>query len=154
MVSDPDMPFMRALGLNPCCNGIWSQTQKRQGLPWRLRRLNPCCNGIWSQTAASVTKTEEGCLNPCCNGIWSQTSKIWKRVISCLNPCCNGIWSQTKLRTKLFIDGVDSLNPCCNGIWSQTLVDFIPVIIKVLILVVMEYGLRQMILSTTGGRKS
>ena len=40
--------------------------------------LNPCCNGIWSQTPlnfqhlfSAVTQR----LNPCCNGIWSQTGK-------------------------------------------------------------------------------
>ena len=36
-----------------------------------------------------------------------------------------------------------SLNPCCNGIWSQTLTCRLSEVgTKVLILVVMEYGLR------------
>ena len=35
------------------------------------------------------------------------------------------------------------LNPCCNGIWSQTnTTTFVLLANKVLILVVMEYGLR------------
>ena len=35
--------------------------------------LNPCCNGIWSQTITQVFSEGNICLNPCCNGIWSQT---------------------------------------------------------------------------------
>ena len=37
------------------------------------------------------------------------------------------------------------LNPCCNGIWSQTSCDYsaLESRLGVLILVVMEYGLRQ-----------
>ena len=37
--------------------------------------LNPCCNGIWSQTLLSNPLIQQimRCLNPCCNGIWSQT---------------------------------------------------------------------------------
>ena len=34
------------------------------------------------------------------------------------------------------------LNPCCNGIWSQTFDDSDFTEVAVLILVVMEYGLR------------
>ena len=35
--------------------------------------LNPCCNGIWSQTVMLEDKGLQAGLNPCCNGIWSQT---------------------------------------------------------------------------------
>ena len=36
--------------------------------------LNPCCNGIWSQTLSFLTALRTSMsLNPCCNGIWSQT---------------------------------------------------------------------------------
>ena len=60
-----------------------------------------------------------------------------------LNPCCNGIWSQTSIILYGF-KRTQSLNPCCNGIWSQTYNEsecsFITTF--VLILVVMEYGLR------------
>ena len=42
--------------------------------------LNPCCNGIRSQTS-EVHRQEDGAgLNPCCNGIWSQTGTL---VICC-----------------------------------------------------------------------
>ena len=59
-----------------------------------------------------------------------------------LNPCCNGIWPQTAATTKPCAVSA-RLNPCCNGIWPQTckkreLIE----LCKVLILVVMEYGLR------------
>ena len=79
-------------------------------------------------------------LNPCCNGIWSQTLLVNAEIEFSLNPCCNGIWSQTYIYYIAFIvlvlilvvmeyglrrvceQGCDgrSLNPCCNGIWSQT----------------------------------
>ena len=38
--------------LNPCCNGIWSQTSTAEMLKFQSveESLNPCCNGIWSQT--------------------------------------------------------------------------------------------------------
>ena len=37
--------------LNPCCNGIWSQTMTdADDVYWNFQGLNPCCNGIWSQT--------------------------------------------------------------------------------------------------------
>ena len=49
--------------------------------------LNPCCNGIWSQT--SVKKAQGFCfmdrLNPCCNGIWSQTEQIPARVVQVMS---------------------------------------------------------------------
>ena len=82
-------------------------------------------------------------LNPCCNGIWSQTSPMnhWKANLG-LNPCCNGIWSQTQ-RSFHIVLIILCLNPCCNGIWSQTWgVEPWRVKSIVLILVVMEYGLR------------
>ena len=42
--------------------------------------LNPCCNGIWSQTLYDAQFEHLLCLNPCCNGIWSQTGTF---VICC-----------------------------------------------------------------------
>ena len=41
-------------------------------------RLNPCCNGIWSQTEwlkSQESKSYQS-LNPCCDGIWSRTEEI------------------------------------------------------------------------------
>ena len=35
-------------GLNPCCNGRWSQTTRIEVCG--ACSLNPCCNGRWSQT--------------------------------------------------------------------------------------------------------
>ena len=62
-----------------------------------------------------------------------------------LNPCCNGIWSQTGFMPVQKKHLIYSLNPCCNGIWSQTKVSVITIARRmcVLILVVMEYGLRR-----------
>ena len=129
--------------LNPCCNGIWSQTCFCHYVILTIMCLNPCCNGIWSQT--SKTRSWRGrCLNPCCNGIWSQTGSetFGLQVHNCLNPCCNGIWSQTTYH--FYFSSKECLNPCCNGIWSQTSISYnISDRPHVLILVVMEYGLRQ-----------
>ena len=86
------------------------------------------------------------CLNPCFNGIWSASetgefgleAQIWLG----LNPCFNGIWSArtpSLSRWSLWI----CLNPCFNGIWSASTSSSI--VLKghlVLILVLMEYGLR------------
>ena len=59
------------------------------------------------------------CLNPCSNGIWSLTLTKYSDLVvaACLNPCSNGIWSLTQL----------------NDDYDETG--------KVLILVLMEYGL-------------
>jgi len=60
-----------------------------------------------------------------------------------LNPCCNGIWSVTVLKYQSLEKAGNSLNPCCNGIWSVTSYQSgnSHFFFKVLILVVMEYGL-------------
>ncbi len=89
----------------------------------QLSSLNPCCNGRWSQTDTIMNKYKRTGLNPCCNGRWSQTSYIfiYTTLLYGLNPCCNGRWSQTEAS-----EHYASLH-------------------KVLILVVMEDGLRQLI---------
>ncbi len=58
-----------------------------------------------------------------------------------LNPCCNGIYSMSD---SYLIDEIEkelSLNPCCNGIYSMRiiLILYLAWLVKVLILVVMEY---------------
>ena len=158
----------RRLCLNPCSNGIWSLTLGT-GYGSRAYRLNPCSNGIWSLTETSLCKYTEKrlvlilvlmeyglwhgimgvvdlvaeCLNPCSNGIWSLTSRAysWDCSDSSLNPCSNGIWSLTfELGTWCCID--IGLNPCSNGIWSLTCrEEGNPQDDRVLILVLMEYGL-------------
>ena len=63
-----------------------------------------------------------------------------------LNPCFNGIWSATEGATPTDIAlAVRCLNPCFNGIWSATEFCNNPeeIVPEVLILVLMEYGLRQ-----------
>ena len=58
-----------------------------------------------------------------------------------LNPCSNGIWSLTTRKSFESIENI-SLNPCSNGIWSLTPVSKLEnELSKVLILVLMEYGL-------------
>ena len=87
--------------------------------------LNPCFNGIWSATLfILMNELISNCLNPCFNGIWSATtqSDVQKQLDSSLNPCFNGIWSATVITTTEKVDGF------------------------VLILVLMEYGLRQHLL--------
>ena len=61
-----------------------------------------------------------------------------------LNPCFNGIWSARDCAYRLTI-GMHSLNPCFNGIWSARSQEGSckPLQLEdVLILVLMEYGLR------------
>ena len=99
-----------------------------------------------SDTGASPRLKETGRLNPCSNGIWSLTPRSLLRaltIVLSLNPCSNGIWSLTTHRTAVSCSLTLGLNPCSNGIWSLTL-DWSEAeseIRKVLILVLMEYGL-------------
>ena len=81
--------------------------------------LNPCCNGIWSQTYLVMSRTLASVLILVVMeyGL-RQDYLVMSRTLG-LNPCCNGIWSQTKHIDKYFRQG---LNPCCNGIWSQTVI--------------------------------
>ena len=39
-----------AVGLNPCCNGIYSMRHKADILEVNAKGLNPCCNGIYSMS--------------------------------------------------------------------------------------------------------
>ncbi len=85
-------------------------------------------------------------LNPCFNGIWSASlvSRDDEDRRDSLNPCFNGIWSASLRSLHLLIQNNLSLNPCFNGIWSAS----VPLLAGcfnrcfVLILVLMEYGLR------------
>ena len=98
--------------------------------------------GLWQKLSVRTVFGSLG-LNPCSNGIWSLTmvitnggKKLWR-----LNPCSNGIWSLTEYISKRRED-IRGLNPCSNGIWSLT---YQPwgwgTCHRVLILVLMEYGL-------------
>ena len=75
-----------------------------------------------------------------CERGFSFSSKVRER----LNPCFNGIWSAR--RRCLYHRHLEhySLNPCFNGIWSASLSLYAPQISdkEVLILILMEYGLR------------
>ena len=51
---------VKEIGLNPCCNGIYSMSTKK-GFTYRSSVcLNPCCNGIYSMSTkkASIYKNE------------------------------------------------------------------------------------------------
>ena len=69
-------------GLNPCCNGIWSQTD---GKPikhdvWAVLILVVMEYGLRQDIANMLNGFLEG-LNPCCNGIWSQTTSLNQRSL-------------------------------------------------------------------------
>ena len=66
-----------------------------------------------------------------------------KKLSLGLNPCYNGIWSRTRNQNTYNDYLQNSLNPCYNGIWSRTkkLTDEEKKARRVLILVIMEYGL-------------
>ena len=94
--------WIDAMCLNPCCNGIWSQTNRRnmgqRSLP-QVLILVVMEYGLRHLLAFDFFKYLLS-LNPCCNGIWSQTCLLAIQCSFCLNPCCNGIWSQTITETK------------------------------------------------------
>ena len=41
-------------GLNPCCSGQWSRTDKKISDRKEQKSLNPYCSGQWSRTAILV----------------------------------------------------------------------------------------------------
>ena len=85
--------------------------------------LNPYSIGIWSATLGQRS-SERGfvCLNPYSIGIWSATAEAQTHTYpqGCLNPYSIGIWSATFLQTKYY-----------------------KIMNEVLILILLEYGLRQ-----------
>ena len=87
-------------GLNPCCNGIWSQTHSVGDGEWTIEAVLIlvvmeilCKSDEQSQARLSYAMTQPKFSSE----IWSQTSnsKYGKSTEESLNPCCNGIWSQT-----------------------------------------------------------
>ena len=80
-------------------------TQPTKRFTWK--RLNPCFNGIYSQSLERLTAIGlQRCLNPCFNGIYSQSQFINSLIdtFASLNPCFNGIYSQrAKTCVPLFI---------------------------------------------------
>ena len=110
-------------GLNPCSNGIWSLTPQSTPSTFIgkiVLILVLMEYGLWLIYCATIIFSSIS-LNPCSNGIWSLTLigiTKWKIKI-CLNPCSNGIWSLTSLTSH-------------NSRYD-----------RVLILVLMEYGLWQ-----------
>ena len=82
------------------------------------------------------------CLNPCCNGRWSQTlTDATGADIFSLNPCCNGRWSQTELGKEVALGKIPVLILVVmeDGLRLPSLLSILS---RVLILVVMEDGLR------------
>ena len=109
--------------------------------------LNPCFNGIWSARVLTCTiRSNLTCLNPCSNGIWSARGDVSEtgQVSSCLNPCSNGIWSarhQIDLQAEEWIE-VLILVLMEYGLRGGVK-EYIGGLTIVLILVLMEYGLRE-----------
>ncbi len=62
------------VGLNPCCNGRYSQSKLKANNQLAADSLNPCCNGRYSQRkrVQQICKADLWSLNPCCNGRYSQ----------------------------------------------------------------------------------
>ena len=140
------MAIPKLLGLNPCCNGIYSMSTAVCIEHYESTGLNPCCNGIYSMSTGQKCLQANGWtvlilvvmeytqwvvaeykqarvfkrLNPCCNGIYSMRLQTeiypWKQ--RSLNPCCNGIYSM-RGKTDTITWGWFCLNPCCNGIYSM-----------------------------------
>ena len=63
--------------------------------------------------------------------------------VTCLNPCCNGIWSQTYIMCAFLKNAVLILVVMEYGLRLKTKFESVVGHPDVLILVVMEYGLRR-----------
>ena len=92
-------PRLKKIGLNPCCNGIYSM---------RLAELRfDIVKDVLILVVMEYTQ-------------WEFISIDLKHANYSLNPCCNGIYSMRITRQAAATDG-NSLNPCCNGIYSMSL---------------------------------
>ena len=138
---------LESKSLNPCCNGIWSQTKVASIFSTFGLRLNPCCNGIWSLTYGSVLRTSlyESSLNPCCNGIWSLTTaanvvRTLRADVLILVVMEYGLWPGRKTHNSS-ANTVLILVVMEYGLWQERLLCRRLRRSRVLILVVMEYGL-------------
>ena len=107
--------------------------------------LNPYCNGTWSPTlfAAIMRPTNEVLILIVMeHGLRRAQLPSISELPCRLNPYCNGTWSPT-IRNFATSKTGKSLNPYCNGTWSPTkLVPLVVLLRPVLILIVMEHGLR------------
>ena len=115
--------------------------------PTRTECLNPYSIGIWSATLeAHKNIITHCCLNPYSIGIWSATtiSTALTFMLISLNPYSIGIWSATST-SEITKDFKNGLNPYSIGIWSATQRSSERGFCKicVLILILLEYGLRQ-----------
>ena len=85
-------------------------------------------------------------LNPYSIGIWSATEEDMMEELAwySLNPYSIGIWSATDQQMD-DMAYIECLNPYSIGIWSATseFLNLSGVARKVLILILLEYGLRQ-----------
>ena len=133
--------------LNPCSNGIWSLTRQACGIVKRWSHVLILVlmeYGLWHRTLdVKVSASRVLILVLMEYGLWPSIVKNHVLAVG-LNPCSNGIWSLTGDGRAVFVES-EGLNPCSNGIWSLTIVEkFIDDHNKVLILVLMEYGLWQL----------
>ena len=122
----------------------------RVGAPmllWRGRYggLNPCFNGIWSASKSYVQ--DNNIMSVLILVLMEYGLRGWglmpsKKWTNSLNPCFNGIWSASPFGQAGLLSNT-RLNPCFNGIWSASFSSLMEgSFFGVLILVLMEYGLR------------
>ena len=74
-----------------------------------------------------------------------ELTQLDENGVESLNPCFNGICSASSFRTQQRLHQ-DSLNPCFNGICSASQMVLCHIVHIVLILVLMEYALRESLL--------
>ena len=106
-------------------------------------RLNPCCNGIWSQTCGKLKVCPVFLvliLVVMEYGLRLTHNPYAPTILCCLNPCCNGIWSQSANIKPKHMNNVLILVVMEYGL--RPYFKYYHVTYVVLILVVMEYGLR------------
>ena len=83
-------------GLNPCCNGIWSQTLHRIHLAKLLVLILVVMEyGLRHAWRNAKLKNRVLILVVMEYGLRLSKIKLKRITMTSLNPCCNGIWSQT-----------------------------------------------------------
>ena len=116
----------------------WEHIPKH--LVFFLVGLNPCCNGIYSMSAMPPANRPVGVLILVVMEYTQWEETVDKKNIV-LKVLILVVMEYTQWEDKSSVDKVGNrLNPCCNGIYSMSHFFYLPITHwTVLILVVMEY---------------
>ena len=131
------------IGLNPCCNGIYSMRGEREGKRTSESGLNPCCNGIYSMSLLFSFHQKQNLFVLILVVMeYTQWDLLQQFLLLVLVVLILVVMEYTQwvLLALFFSSKSRRLNPCCNGIYSMRFHQTLSIgITWVLILVVMEY---------------